>query len=308
MMKLSVLFAAAALLVATPAFAQRAPDPVKWRQLDPENTLYIASSQGPIVIEMYPEVAPRHVARIKELTREGFYDGLIFHRVIDNFMAQTGDPAGDSTGASAKPDLPQEFQFKRGGEMPFVPASRQGGTWQGFYKTLAIETYPDAQMQMTADNKVRAWALHCPGVASMARSGIVNGVDQVNSANSQFFLMRAPYPSLDRSYTVWGRVVFGLDAVMKIAVGAPPPNPDRMQTVRVLADMPDGERAPLYVLRTDSAEFQELVDDTRRKSGADFSICDVQIPARIAGQPARTERSERNERERPWWRNIPLIP
>jgi peptidylprolyl isomerase len=301
-MKLSYLAAALALLAVTPAFAQRAPDPVKWRQLDPENTLFIESSQGPIVVEMYPEVAPRHVQRIKELTRERFYDGLIFHRVIDNFMAQTGDPAGDSRGASTKEDLQQEFQFKRGGEMPFVPASRQGGTWQGFYKTLAIETYPDAQMAMTADNKVRAWALHCPGVASMARSGIVNGVDQVNSANSQFFLMRAPYPSLDKSYTAWGRVVWGLDSVMKLAVGAPAPNPDRMLRVRVVADMAENERVPLYVLRTDSADFQTLVDQTRRDRGADFSICDVQIPARVAGQPAR------NERDRPWWRNIPLIP
>lgn len=302
-MKYRMLLVAAALLAATPALAQRAPDPVRWRQLDPENTLYINSTQGPIVIEMFPEVAPNHVQRIKDLTREHFYDGLIFHRVIDNFMAQTGDPTGDSTGASAKPDLQQEFQFKRGGEMPFVPASRQGGTWQGFYKTLAIETYPDAQMQMTADGKVRAWALHCPGVASMARSGIVNGVDQVNSANSQFFLMRAPYPSLDKSYTAWGRVVWGLDAVRHIAVGNPPANPDKMLSVRVVADMPDTDRVPLYVMRTDSAEFQKLVDDTRHERGADFSICDVQIPARIAGQPA-----PRNERDRPWWRNIPLIP
>ena len=76
-----------------------------------------------------------------------------------------------------------------------------------------------------------------------------------------------------------------------------------MLTVKVVADMPESERVPLYVLRTDSADFQNLVDDTRKTRGADFSICDVQIPARIAGQPA-----PRNERDRPWWRNIPLIP
>jgi peptidylprolyl isomerase len=301
-MRLATIVAAAVLALATPAFAQRTPDPVKWRQLDPENTLYINSSQGPILVEMFPEVAPAHVQRIKELTRERFYDGLKFHRVLENFMAQTGDPLGDSTGASTKPDLNQEFQFKRGGDMPFVAASQQGGTWQGFYKTLAIETFPDAQMQVMADGKVRAWALHCPGVASMARSGIVNGVDQVNSANSQFFLMRAPYPSLDKSYTVWGRVVWGLDAVLRLAVGNPPPNADRMLTARVVADMPENERVPLYVMRTDSADFRKLLDDTRRERGADFSICDVQIPARITGVGSI------NERDRPWWRNIPLIP
>ncbi len=307
-MKLTTILLAAALAMTalatteTPAFAQRAPDPVKWRQLDPENTLYINSSQGPIIVEMFPEVAPRHVQRIKELTREHFYDGLIFHRVLENFMAQTGDPSGDSTGASAKPDLGQEFQFKRGGDMPFVAASQQGGTVQGFYKTLAVETYPDAQMALTSDGKVRAWALHCPGVASMARSGIVNGVDQVNSANSQFFLMRSPYPSLDKTYTAWGRIVWGQDAVMKFANGAPAPNPDRMLGVRIVADMPETERVPLYVLRTDSPDFRKLVEDTRRERGADFSICDVQIPARITGVGSI------NERDRPWWRNIPLIP
>lgn len=306
MMTLKQVFAAVAMaafaLVPTQALAQRAPDPVKWRQLDPENTLFINSTQGPIVVEMFPEVAPNHVQRIKELTRERFYDGLTFHRVIDNFMAQTGDPTGDSTGGSTKPDLNQEFQFKRGGDMPFVAASQQGGTWQGFYKTLAIETYPDAQMALTSDGKVRAWALHCPGVASMARSGIVNGVDQVNSANSQFFLMRAPYPSLDKSYTVWGRVVYGLDSVLRIATGSPPPRPDKMTSVRVMADLPEAERTPLFVLRTDSPDFRRLVEDTRKQRGADFSICDVQIPARIAGQPSP------NEKDRPWWRNIPLIP
>jgi peptidylprolyl isomerase len=308
MMKLTTILAAAAFALVAPfavlgeASAQRAPDPVQWRQLDPENTLFIDSTQGPIIVELFPEVAPQHVGRIKELTRERFYDGLKFHRVLDNFMAQTGDPSGDSTGASTKPDLPQEFQFKRGGDMPFVAASQQGGAWQGFYKTLAIETYPDAQMALMADGKVRAWALHCPGVASMARSGIVNGVDQVNSANSQFFLMRATYPSLDKSYTAWGRVVWGLEAVQKLAVGNPPLNPDRMTRVRVVADLPETERVPLYVMRTDSAQFRKLLDDRRRELGADFSICDVQFPARITGVGSI------NERERPWWRNIPLIP
>jgi peptidylprolyl isomerase len=153
-----------------------------------------------------------------------------------------------------------------------------------------------------ADGKVRAWALHCPGVASMARSGIVNGVDQVNSANSQFFLMRAPYPSLDKSYTVWGRIVWGLDSVQKLAVGNPPPHPDSMISVRVVADLPEDQRVPLYVMRTDSPDFRKLLDDTRRERGADFSICDVQIPARITGVGSI------NERDRPWWRNIPLIP
>lgn len=84
---------------------------------DPENTLIIELKDGPVVIEMLPEKAPNHVARIKELAREGFYDGIVFHRVIEGFMAQTGDPTGTGTGGSEKPNLKAEFndvKHKRG--------------------------------------------------------------------------------------------------------------------------------------------------------------------------------------------------
>jgi peptidylprolyl isomerase len=84
---------------------------------EPENTLYMDLEDGRVVIELRPDLAPKHVARIKELTREGFYDGVVFHRVIDGFMAQTGDPTGTGRGGSDKPDLPAEFssaKFERG--------------------------------------------------------------------------------------------------------------------------------------------------------------------------------------------------
>lgn len=86
------------------------------QQLDPENTLVLELKDGDVYIQMYPELAPNHVARIKELTRQGFYDGLKFHRVIDGFMAQTGDPLGNGTGGSGK-KLNAEFNnyhHKRG--------------------------------------------------------------------------------------------------------------------------------------------------------------------------------------------------
>ena len=84
---------------------------------DPENTLYMDLKDGRVTIELYPDKAPKHVERIKELTREGFYDGIVFHRVIEGFMAQTGDPTGTGTGGSDKPDLKAEFNdvnFGRG--------------------------------------------------------------------------------------------------------------------------------------------------------------------------------------------------
>jgi peptidylprolyl isomerase len=273
--------------------AAQTPDARNWRQVDPENTLYIDTVHGRIVIELYPEVAPRHVERIKALTRAGYYDGLTFHRVIDDFMAQTGDPLGTGEGASTLPDLREEFMFRRGPDMPFVQAAEQSRARLGFYKALPIESQPDAQMAVTADGRVSANALHCQGVVSMARA------DDPNSANSQFFIMRAPNTALDKRYSIFGRVVWGFDAVMQLAVGNPPPNPDRMLAVRVAADVPEAERAPIYVLRTDGPQFRNLIDETRRSRRADFSVCDVQIPARVP-------RSQ--ERERSWWSIIPFIP
>src|SRR5215813_8900133 len=103
------VFALSGGFLGSAAFADAPPDPANWRQLDPENTLYIDTAHGRIVVEMYPEVAPRHVERIKTLTRAHFYDGLLFHRVVDDFMAQTGDPLGTGEGASTLPDLHEEF-------------------------------------------------------------------------------------------------------------------------------------------------------------------------------------------------------
>ena len=259
---------------------------------DPENTLKLETTKGDVVIEMRPDLAPNHVARIKELVRDGFYDGIVFHRVIDGFMAQTGDPLGTGEGGSDLSDLDEEFLFRRGADMPFVEAALQGGARSGFFKTLPIETQPDSQMAVTRDGRASAWGLHCPGVVSMARA------EDVNSANSQFFIVRAAYPSLNKRYTIWGRVVFGLDIVQALNVGEPPANPDRMTNVRLASDVPDEERAPIYVMRTDSRDFRELIQDTRRERGADFHVCDVEIPTRVANT---------GERERRWWSIIPFV-
>jgi peptidylprolyl isomerase len=275
------------------AASAQTPDPRNWRALDAEETLYIDTVHGRIVIELYPEVAPRHVDRIKTLARAGFYDGITFHRVVADFMAQTGDPLGTGEGASSLPDLQEEFMFRRGPDMPFVQAAEQNRARLGFYKTLPIESQPDAQMAVTADGRVSANAIHCQGVVSMARA------DNPNSANSQFFIMRAPNTALDKRYTIFGRVVWGMEAVMRFAPGNPPPNPDRMLAVRVAADLPESERAPIFVLRTDGPQFRDLIDETRRDRRADFSVCDVQIPARVPRS---------NERERRWWSIIPFIP
>ena len=153
---------------------QSVPDEA-WRTVDPENLLIIDTKYGDIGVELYPEIAPNHVAQIKTLVRQGYYNDVVFHRVIDGFMNQTGDGTnGDGTGDSKLPDIDAEFTFRRGAEMPFtlVTAKKVGETeiGLGFYKNLPIASQSTSQAIFTEDNKVDAFGLHCKGVTSMALS------------------------------------------------------------------------------------------------------------------------------------------
>lgn len=254
------------------------PQARDWRPLDAENTLVIDTNRGRIVLEMTPLAAPRHVERMKVLARRGFFDGIVFHRVIDWFMAQTGDPLGTGEGQSPYPDLEAEFTFRRGPTDPFVGYGAPAGAQVGFFGVgggaLPVMTQPDALMARGADGRVSAWGLYCPGVAGMARD------EPPNSANSQFFLMRQPYPSLEKRYTVFGRVVQGLDVVRAIKTGEPVVEPDRMTRVRVMADLPAAEQPAIQVADTRGPAFRALVQQVRAQRGADFSLCDVEVPVR----------------------------
>lgn len=250
-----------------------------WRSVAPDNLLIIDTNKGRILVEMTPEAAPGHVARIRLLAKAGFYDGIPWHRVIDGFMAQTGDPLGTGEGQSWHPDLKAEFTFRRDAQTPFAPVAAPAGALIGFMQSLPVQTQPDAVMATTADRKVHVWGLYCPGVAGMARD------DAADSANSQFFLMRQPYPALEKRYTIWGRVVSGLDVVRALKFSPNPDGvvagPDRMTRVRVAGDLAEGERPSVRVLSTDSARFRTLVERTRAARGADFSACDIELPVEV---------------------------
>ncbi|QJB54993.1 peptidylprolyl isomerase [Pseudodesulfovibrio sp. zrk46] len=165
------------LIMATPGLA-----------MDKENTLLMDLPTGRVIIEMYPKLAPKHVERIKELVRMKFYDGLVFHRVIEGFMAQGGDPTGTGMGGSGE-KLPAEFSR--------VPFER--------------------------------------GTAAMARA------NDPNSADSQFFICFTRVPSLDRKYTIWGKVVSGMEHVDKIKKGRGQngmvKDPDAIVRMRIAADV-----------------------------------------------------------------------
>lgn len=259
-----------------------APDEA-WRDLNPENTLYIDLEYGRVILELYPEIAPIHVERIKTLTRQGFYDYITFHRVIEGFMNQTGDPKGDGTGDSDLPDITAEFTFRRGSDMPVTLVgarpSGQGDIGVGFYKALPIATQPTSQGILTKDGKVAAFGLHCKGVTSMARTS------NPDSANSQFFLMRDTSPHLDSQYSIWGNTVLGHEYLTKIKIGSKgdDPNfvPDVMKKVQIAADVAPAERVNVQVLKADSVAFKNFLKTQKKADGTYPDICDIQVPSRV---------------------------
>lgn len=163
---------------------------------DPENTLLLETTKGNVVIELRPDLAPNHVARIKELAREGAYDGVVFHRVIDGFMAQTGD-----------------VKFGKKGGKDFNPGrAGMGGSDK-----------PDLKAEFSDAN-------HGRGACSMARA------QNPNSANSQFFIVFDDAAFLNKQYTVWGQVIEGMEHVDTIKRGEPVSDPDSIVTMKVAAD------------------------------------------------------------------------
>ena len=258
------------------AIAAAQPTAADWRTPDPNNVLVIETNKGRIFVEMTPEIAPQTVQRMRDLAHANFFDGMKFFRVIEKFMDQTGDPQNTGTGGSDKPNVPGEFTFRRGGDTPFVLAADQTVDEIGFIGAVPVMTQSMMLAPMTKDQKVTGWALYCPGIAGFARD------NDPDSGNSQFFLMRGGYPSLEKRYTAWGRVIAGQDVVTAIKVGEPPADPmDRMERVRLLADLPEAQRPKVRVIDPKSAWFKAEIERMRRAKGADFTACDVQIPSEV---------------------------
>ena len=158
------------------------------------DTIHMTLKEGVVVIETRPDLAPKHVAQIKQLIKEGRYNGVVFHRVIEGFMAQTGDVEfGNSTN--------DKFNLSRAGT---------GGS-----------TLPDIPAEFSNEN-------HGKGTVSMARA------QNPNSANSQFFICFNDCSFLDEQYSVWGQVIEGMDYVDKITRGEPPQEPDKIIKMEII--------------------------------------------------------------------------
>ena len=202
--KLSILLLGIVVAALSPAMAQTAAPVSAPTAPDLENMLVLdLSTGGRVTIQMFPAVAPAHVERIKTLTRQGFYNGVIFHRVIDGFMAQTGDPKGTGQGGSELPDLKAEFN-----DTP-----------------------------------------HLRGTVSMART------NEPDTANSQFFICFQPRFSLDKKYTVFGRVTSGMQFVDAIERGEPPVNPSTVTQASIASDnvAPPASAAPAAAVAPEAA-------------------------------------------------------
>ena len=245
-----------------------------WRQLEPDNTLLIRSTKGDIFIEMRPEIAPKAVERIKKLTREKIYDGLQFHRVIPQFVAQTGNPNNKDGGGTSYPNLPPEMVFRLPLSSFTNIASDSSDNASGFIGSVPFQSLPLSSLAaQAAKPTLRSWGAHCAGTAGMGRN------EPRDSANSELYFMLAPTRRLDRDYTLFGRVVIGFDVLLKLAHGEPPAQPDLMLTVQILSDIPAEKRPTISVAST--TKMQELIQKTRQDKGADFSVCDVNVPARV---------------------------
>lgn len=248
--------------------------PADWRPLDPENTLVIGTTKGQVVVELRPEFAPQGVARIRQLAREAVYDGLQFHRVIDGFVAQTGNPNNRDGGVSKHPDLPPEFSFRIAPELATIVVERSDAR-EGFVGATPFQAVSPAEQALRPDPSIRGWGAYCPGVMGMGRQA------DPGTANSEIFFMRASARRLDHEYTVVGRVVSGQAAIDAVAVGEPPKVPDLMLKVRMLADLPEAERPRLEVMDTRGPAFQARAAAAKREKGAAFSICDLEVPSRV---------------------------
>lgn len=285
----------AAFLAAGPsaAFAAKElpPNPVQkivdaadseWRPVDPENLVVVDLPAGPIYIELRPDIAPQHVQQIKTLVRRGFYDGLTFHRVIEGFVAQGGDPKGDGTGGSDLPNIPAEFARDAKDVTNFTTIGRDRlAARVGLIDGVPVGAEPESLRSVRADRSVRLWGAHCQGVMSMARA------TPPDSANSQFFLVIGDArQSLDQRYTVWGWIVEGLENARRIERGEPPKRPTPIVRMRIAADVPPAELPKIEVMKSDSPVFLTYLKETKLVDDTGFvkDLCDVKPPRRINGK------------------------
>ena len=261
--------------------------PGDWRRPDPDNTLYMELAGGRVVIELAPDFAPAHVANIRTLARQGFWDGLSIYRSQDNFVVQFGDivdeggtprPLGE-----AKPALPAEFARPADGLAFHALPDRDGWAPQvGFAAGFPAARDPAAG---------QAWMAHCYGTLGAGRDAAPD-----SSTGAELYVVTGQSPrQLDRNITQVGRVLHGMELLSVVPRGTGPLGFHEaasqrvpITAVRLASEVPEAERTDLQVLRTDTPLFDAVVESRRnRRDGwyvqpaGHIDLCNITVPVRI---------------------------
>jgi len=287
---LAVVMLTAPPLLAEPAAPPRtmaevlaASVPADWRPLDPQDTLYLQLASGRVVIELAPAFAPGHVANLKTLVRQKYFDGLAIVRSQDNFVVQWGDAEGKRSLGEARATLPPEFTVPLRPDLPFTRLPDPDG--------YAAEVGFSGGFPAARDPKAgQAWLAHCYGMVGAGR-----GNEPESGNGSELYVVTGHAPrQLDRNIALVGRVVRGMELLSVLPRGTGPlgfyEQPSQhvpITSVRVAVDVPEAERERIEVLRTDTATFAALVearrnrrDDWYKVPAGYIDLCNVPLPVR----------------------------
>jgi peptidylprolyl isomerase len=273
-----------------------ASKPSDWRPLDPENTLYLELTNGRVVIELAPDFAPQHVANVKALARERYFDALAIIRSQDNYVVQWADPDSEKPEHArkiqkAKRTLPPEFDRALDPKVPFTRLA-DGDVY-------APEVGFSGSFPVARDPKTgKMWLAHCYGMVGAGRD-----VAADSGGGTELYAVIGHAPRhLDRNVTLLGRVVQGIDLLSALPRGTgalgfyeKPEQRVPIKAIRVAADVPTAERSALEMMRTDTPAFQELIESRRNRPEEWFQaragrieLCNVPLPVRtVATAPAR---------------------
>nr|WP_245156505.1 peptidylprolyl isomerase [Lysobacter solisilvae] len=268
-----------------------ATQPSDWRALDPANTLYLELESGRVVMELAPGFAPAHVANIRTLAKEGYWNGLSINRSQDNFVVQWGDAAEEDKDrkalGTAQQKVPAEFErSSEGVDFTRLPDKDGWASQVGF-----ADGFPAAR-----DNKEKkAWLTHCYGAIGAGRD-----VAADSSNGTELYVVTGQAPrQLDRNITVVGRVVQGMELLSVLPRGTGPlgfyEKPKQrtpIKAIRLASDVPEKERTPLELLRTDTTAFTDLVEARRnrrdewyKRPAGHIDLCNVPLPVRAPKTP-----------------------
>lgn len=283
----------------TPSFAQILSEsrPWEWRRPDPEDLLVMRLPSGRVVMELDPAYAPLHVANIRTLVRERYFDGVAIVRVQDDFVAQWDDPQTLDGGdphevrplGKAKATLPPEFTRPIARSLPWVrlPDGDLYAPEVGFSQDFPAARDPAANA---------TWLVHCYATLAVGRD---DAPDSGNGSELYAVIGQAPR-RLDRNLTVVGRIIAGMDRLSSLPRGHGPmgfyiqhSHRTPILDIRIVADLPPAQRPNIEILRTSSPTFQRLLEAARDRHDAFYAtppgkvgICAVPVPVRDLSQPA----------------------